>query len=50
MASYDKTDLKSTLNYIKSEYGTACFKDGRVINLLSDLGPSLKRERSLLKS
>ena len=49
MATYDKTDLLSTLNYIKSEYGTACFKDGKVIAFLSDLAPSLKREKSLLK-
>lgn len=49
MPNYDKTDLTSTLNYIKSEYGTACFKDGKIIAFLSDLAPSLKREKSLLK-
>lgn len=49
MATYDKTDLTSTLNYIKSEYGTACFKNGKIIAFLSDLAPSLKREKSLLK-
>ena len=49
MPSYDKTDLTSVLEYIRDEYGSICFKDGTVIDILSDLAPNLKREYSLLK-
>ena len=47
--NYEANDLKSTLIYIKDNYGLGVFlKQGRLIALLSDLAPSLKKEKSML--
>lgn len=50
MATYNSSDLKSTLYYIKDKFGLGVFtKPGRVPALLSDLAPGLKNDRIMLE-
>lgn len=50
MATYDSSDLKSTLTYIKDRFGFDVFtKPGRVPAILSDLAPGLKNDRIMLE-
>lgn len=50
MATYDSTNLKSTLCYIKDRFGIEVFQNqGKVFALLSDLAPSLKNDRSMIE-
>ena len=50
MASYDASDIKSTLVYIKDRFGADIFtKTGRIPALLSDLAPKLKNERIMIE-
>ena len=42
------TNLENVLLYIKDRYGIKCFQNGMFINMLADLAPGLKREKSLL--
>lgn len=50
MDTYDSSDLKSVLVYIKDRFGLDVFtKPGRVPALLSDLAPGLKNDRVMLE-
>ena len=49
MATYDSSDLRSVLAYIKDRFGLDVFtKPDRVPALLSDLAPGLKNDRTMI--
>ena len=50
MEIYDKNNLESVLSHIKDEYGANCFKIGKFIDVMNQLAPELKREKSLLQN
>ena len=50
MNNYNPNDLKSTLQYIKRNYGYEIFtKQGELLAVFSDLAPNLKNERVMLE-
>lgn len=50
MPTYDSTDLKSVLNYIRVQFGSQIFAiHGKTGAILSDLAPRLTKERNMMR-